>query len=51
MISTVLVEKEPTEKEESEYERERGKKILRKQIMDFGKYDSTETGLLNLFLN
>lgn len=52
MISTVLVEKEPTEKEEREYEREREKKKnLRKQIMDFGKYDSTETGLMNLFHN
>lgn len=51
MISTVLVEKEPTEKEENMKEREKKKKNLRKQIMDFGKYDSTETGLMNLFHN
>lgn len=29
--------------------KERKKKNLRKEIMDFGKYDSTETGLMNLF--
>lgn len=49
MISTVLAEKKPTEKEVNM--KERRKKILRKQIMNFGKYDSTETGLMNLFHN
>lgn len=37
MISTVLVEKEPTEKEESEYERERRKKNPKKTDNGFWK--------------